>query len=111
VKKPAAFANYRYRQELFPTLTFTKAYDSLQQWYSRFNADKEYLRILYLAATTMECEVETALNLLMETEAMFSSDHVKKLVCHQKQPVVTQQVPQVNLDEYNVLLDLKEVAS
>jgi len=111
VKKPAAFANYRYRKELFPTLIFTKAYDSLQQWYSRFNADKEYLRILYLAATTMECEVETALNLLMETEAMFSSDHVKKLVCHQKQPVPTQQVPQVNLDEYNVLLDLKEVAS
>ena len=111
VNKPAAFANYRYRKELFPTLIFTKAYDSLQQWYSPFNADKEYLRILYLAATTMECEVETALNLLMETEAMFSSDHVKKLVCHQKQPVVTQQVPQVNLDEYNVLLDLKEVAS
>jgi len=25
--------------------------------------------------------------------------------------VPTQQVPQVNLDEYNVLLDLKEVAS
>ena len=67
MNKPAAFANYRYRKELFPALIFTKAYDSLQQWYSRFNADKEYLRILYLAATTMECEVETALNLLMET--------------------------------------------
>jgi hypothetical protein len=47
----------------------------------------------------------------METEVMFSSDHVKELVCNQKQPVPTQQVPQVNLDEYNVLLDLKEVAS
>jgi hypothetical protein len=44
VNKPAAFANYRYRKELFPALIFTKAYDSLQQWYSPINADKEYLR-------------------------------------------------------------------
>lgn len=111
VKKPAAFANYRYRQELFPTLAFRKAYDWLVQWYSPYNADKEYLRILYLAATTMESEVETALVLLMETEAMFSSDHVKELVCSKKQPVPALKVPQVNLDEYNVLLEVKEVAS
>lgn len=111
VKKPAAFANYRYRQELFPTLIFRKAYDCLQQWYSRFNADKEYLRILYLAATTMESEVETALSLLMEKQAMFSCDHVKELVCNKKQAVPALKVAQVNLDEYNALLDLKEVAS
>jgi hypothetical protein len=110
VKKPAAFANYRYRQELFPTLAFRKAYDRLVQRYSGYNADKEYLRILYLAATTMESEVETALVLLMETEAMFSSDHVKELVCSKRQPVPALAVPQVNLDEYNVLLDVKKVA-
>jgi len=111
IKKPAAFANYRYRQELFPTLTFRKAYDSLAQWYSPYHADKQYLRILYLAATTMESEVETALVLLMETEAMFSSDHVKELVCNKKQPVPTLEIPRVNLEEYNVFLDVKEVAS
>jgi predicted transcriptional regulator len=80
------------------------------QRYSGYNADKEYLRILYLAATTMESEVETALVLLMETEAMFSSDHVKELVCSKRQPVPALAVPQVNLDEYNVLLDIKKVA-
>lgn len=111
IKKPAAFANYRYRQELFPTLTFRKAYDSLAQWYSPYHADKQYLRILCLAATTMESEVETALVLLMETEAMFSSDHVKEVVCNKKQPVPTLEIARVNLEEYNVLLDVKEVAS
>ena len=105
VKKPAAFAHYQYRDELFPTVTFRKAYDCLRKWYSPFNADKEYLRMLYLAANTMETEVETALLLLMETGAMFSSDHVKELVCNKKQRVPAMKVPQVKLDEYNLLLE------
>ena len=29
VRKPGAFARYRYREELFPTLTFRRAYDAL----------------------------------------------------------------------------------
>lgn len=110
VKKPAAFANYQYRQELFPTVTFRKAYDSLKKWYSPFNADKEYLRILYLSATTMESEVEASLILLMEAEGMFSSDHVKELVCNKKQVTPTLKVPLVKLEEYNLLLTQKEVA-
>jgi hypothetical protein len=111
VKKPAAFANYKYKQELFPTVTFNKAYESLQKWYSPFNSDREYLRILYLAATTMESEVETALILLMENNAMFSSAHVKELVCTQKQQAPDMNAPQVKLDEYDALLSLKEAAS
>jgi len=65
VRKPGAFANYRYRDELFPTLTFRRAYDLLQtQQPSR--ADREYVRILHLAATTSELEVDTALLLLLD---------------------------------------------
>ena len=65
LRKPGAFANYRYRDELFPTLTFRRAYDRLQtQQPSR--ADREYVRILHLAATTSEVEVDTALILLLE---------------------------------------------
>ena len=29
VRKPGAFANYRYHDDLFPTLTFRRAYDAL----------------------------------------------------------------------------------
>ena len=68
VRKPGAFANYRYRDELFPTLTFRRAYDRLQaQQPSR--ADREYVRILHLAATTSELEVDTALLLLLDAGA------------------------------------------
>lgn len=66
VRKPGAFANYRYRDELFPSLTFRRAYDALiGQQPSR--ADKEYLGVLHLAATTSESEVETALTLLLDS--------------------------------------------
>src|SRR5947209_12751660 len=61
VRKPGAFAAYQYRDELFPTTTFRLAYDRLlADWPKR--ANQEYVRILYLAATTSESEVETALD-------------------------------------------------
>jgi hypothetical protein len=109
VKKPGAFAHYQYREELFPTVIFRRAYDWLKKWYSPINADKEYLRILYLAANIMESEVETALILLMETEAMFSSDHVKELVSNKKQGAPLMKIPKVNLDTYNLLLNQGEM--
>jgi len=109
VNKPGAFENYKYRQELFPTIHFRKTYDALRGWYSPFIANKEYLRILYYAATTMESEVETALILLLEGGAMFSSDHVKELVGGKKQTAPAITPPRVNLAEYNILL--KEAAS
>lgn len=32
VRKPGAFARYRFREEIFPTLVFRRAYDALRQW-------------------------------------------------------------------------------
>ncbi|MCP5109738.1 MAG: IS21 family transposase, partial [bacterium] len=65
VKKPGAFARYRYREELFPSVTFRRSYDRLHEGRVERAADLEYLRILHLAASTMESEVETALELLL----------------------------------------------
>jgi hypothetical protein len=62
VRKPGAFARYRYREELFPTLVFRRAYDALVGWRGE-RADVEYVRILHLAAATMESLVEKALAL------------------------------------------------
>ena len=53
VRKPGAFARYRFREQLFPTMHFRLAYDALRQWRGE-RADVEYVRILHLAATTME---------------------------------------------------------
>src|SRR5260370_7269364 len=65
VRKPGAFARYRYREELFPSTTFRRAYDALRAS-NRDRADFEYVRILHLAASTMESLVEAALNALLE---------------------------------------------
>lgn len=65
VRKPGAFARYRYRDALFPTLTFRRAYDALAERLEG-GADLEYVRILHLAASTSETAVETALEDLLE---------------------------------------------
>ncbi|RPJ00273.1 MAG: IS21 family transposase, partial [Deltaproteobacteria bacterium] len=53
VRKPGAFDNYRYREELFPTHRFRMAYDGLRKWHPS-RATKEYLGILHLAARENE---------------------------------------------------------
>jgi hypothetical protein len=65
VRKPGAFAAYRYRDELFPTTTFRLAYDRLRTDGVK-RADRDYVRILHLAASTSETEVETALQIVLE---------------------------------------------
>ena len=64
VRKPGAFARYQYREALFPTLTFRRAYDALVERLGG-GADIEYVRILHLAASTSETAVEAALEELL----------------------------------------------
>ena len=64
VRKPGAFARYRYREALFPTLTFRRAYDALSERLGGA-ADVEYVRILHLAASTSESAVDRALEELL----------------------------------------------
>lgn len=79
VRKPGAFAQYRYREELFPTLVFRQAYDVLQQATSQ-RADREYVRVLHLAASRSESEVETALVLLAEQQSTPTFEAVRSLL-------------------------------
>lgn len=46
-KKPGAFARYLWREELFPSLVFRRAYDVLRSFHGE-RADAEYVRILYI---------------------------------------------------------------
>jgi hypothetical protein len=79
VRKPGAFAGYRYRDDLFPTLAFRRAYDALVAARPA-RADREYVRVLHLAASTSETEVETALGLLLEQGVPPTLDAVRELV-------------------------------
>lgn len=65
VRKPGAFENYRYREELFPTSRFRMAYDALEEQHGT-RAGKEYLRILALAANESESGVDAALRQLLD---------------------------------------------
>lgn len=80
VRKPGAFARYRYREELFPSVAFRKAYDGLRKGRSELDADREYLRLLHLAASTMEAEVEGALVQLLERGEAPTKEAVSKLI-------------------------------
>jgi transposase InsO family protein len=79
VRKPGAFENYRYRQDLFPTYRFRIAYDALKK--SRATrASKEYLRILHLAARENETAVDAALRQLIEGEKTITYEAVEAIV-------------------------------
>ena len=78
VRKPGAFARYRFREQMLPTMTFRLAYDALRKWRGE-RADVEYVRILHLAATTMESTVDSALALLLEAAEPFDYAAVREL--------------------------------
>lgn len=110
VRKPGAFAQYRYRDELFPSLVFRPAYDRLLEQQPQ-RADQQYVRLLHLAATTSESEVETALGLLLEAGKLPSHDTVRELVGLRPAPVVPELSPPVlSLSSYDQLLRSQEAA-
>lgn len=79
VRKPGAFARYRYQASLFPTVTFRRAYDALTVRHGS-RADVEYVRLLQLAAHTSECAVEHTLQQLLDGSTRWDATHVKALV-------------------------------
>ncbi len=112
VRKPGAFERYRYRDDLFPSLVFRRGYDALAAAMDGRQADIEYVRTLHLAASTMESEVETALELLLEEGAVPTCDRVKALVVTAETELPDLAVPEVSLEVYDALLEgASEVAS
>jgi hypothetical protein len=110
VRKPGAFRLYRYRDALFPTEVFRRTHERLLKDLSAWASDCEYLRILHLAATTMESDVERALEQLLEAGARPSLDLVRARVAPPPAPVPALEVPTVDLAAYDTLLDAGRVA-
>ena len=86
VRKPGAFARYRFREQMFPTQSFRLAYDALRGWKGE-RADMEYVRILHLAATTMESKVDRALRRLLESGLSFDYAMVRRLSAPAPPPI------------------------
>jgi hypothetical protein len=102
VRKPGAFARYRFREELFPTLTFRKAYDALCSFGER--ADVEYVRILHLAASTSEAVVEQALATMLSSATRFDYVAVKAIAKPDRPAVPLVTIGPPDLQQYDRLL-------
>jgi hypothetical protein len=110
VRKPGAFDDYRYREDLFPTSRFRMAYDALRET-APSRASREYLQILELAARENEDLVDNALRALLEEEQAVSSQAVKEWIdCRETaRPVTDVAVETTDLFSFDVLLNHKEV--
>jgi transposase InsO family protein len=104
LRKPGGFRDYRYREALFPSVVFRQAWDQLNQWYSCRKADLIYLRVLRLAAHTLESEVADILNLLVDGQQRWDETDVARLLQPQLLPVPQLTLPQINLAQYDRLL-------
>lgn len=103
VRKPGAFARYRYREELFPSLAFRRAYDALVDARGE-RADVEYVRILHPAASTMQADVERALEAILARGGRPDFAAVKALAAPESSPVPRRHIPPPDLAVYDRLL-------
>ena len=103
VRKPGAFARYRYREDLFPSVTFRRAYDRLQATHGE-RADLEYLRILHLTTTVGEPRVLEVVQTLLDRPAAFDYAAVQACVLPPTVAIPTVRIPRPDLRVYDALL-------
>jgi hypothetical protein len=114
VRKPGAFANYRYREHLFPTSRFRMAYDLLKEVAPRC-CDRRYLEILKLAAKEGEAGVDDALRLLLQTgggqQAIVNKEGFEEFLqrCEQAPEITDIHIAEVSLASFDQLLSEAEV--
>lgn len=111
IRKPGAFQRYVYRDALFPTVVFRQSYDVLVERSEKW-ADLEYVRILHLAATTLESKVEEALSSILTDGEVPEYDTVKALAAPEDPtPCPHVDIPEPDLSAYDRLLEHQEVLS
>ena len=103
VKKPGAFARYRWREELFPSLVFRRAYDALRSFHGE-RADAHYVRILYQAAVSGEQVVERTLGELLDGGERLDADRVRHAVRPERPSVPPIAIGAPDLKAYDALL-------
>ena len=104
VRKPGAFERYRYRDALYPTSRFRVAYDALKES-DPPRGHKQYLQLLYLAATESETAVDECLRWMIDEQVSITAEAVGILI--KAEPEFSRprdaQVDEVDLVEYDEL--------
>src|SRR5438876_2808768 len=105
VRKPGAFENYRYQEDLFPT-SLRMAYDALEET-TPSRSSKEYVTILKLAAEAGEVRVDEALRELLErkAEAVITVESIGEVLAKLETipPVTLVEVAPVDLASFDQL--------
>jgi transposase len=109
IRKPGAFENYRYKQDMFPTTRFRIAYDWLKAKYPQ-SGHKKYLELLHLAAKEGETIVNNALLMIIDAGGNFDNNKIKEIVSkkldtNDKQDVT---VDTIDITSYDSFLENKE---
>ena len=111
VRKPGAFANYRYREHLFPSSRFRATYDLLRQLIPS-RCDRRYLEILEFAAKEGEARVEDALRLLLASVSSRQTIADKQAFeqflkrCEQAPEILDVPIQEVSLLSFDQLLSM-----
>lgn len=109
VRKPGAFENYRYREELFPTSRFRMAWDALRET-TPLRANKRYLELLQVAAEEGDARADDALRSLLEQgeigEGKLNGDALRALLQQSAPPPPPTRiaVADVSLESFDELL-------
>lgn len=105
VRKPGAFENYRYKEDLYPSSWFRIAYDWLKL-NMPMQANKQYVKILYYAAKESQEKTEHAIRYLIENGEEVTELNVKQQVeeRHQPIPLTEVNVQHNNIELYDQLL-------
>jgi transposase len=113
VRKPGAFENYKYREELFPTSYFRMAYDQLLETHSQKVAVKNYLKLLELAAHESQDAVHEVLRLKIQSGESIDVAEIRLLVVKAAEiPLATNvDVEPPSLSEFDCLLDHPDMES
>ena len=111
VRKPGAFANYRYRADLFPTHRFRAVFDYFKERWPQ-TGHKRYLQTLYLAAKESESRVDRALESLIQQGEPFDYETIERRV--KSEPPANSRtevtITPINLLDYDRLLAESEVS-
>jgi hypothetical protein len=114
VRKPGAFANYQFRQELYPTQNFRLAFDVACAQQGERDGIRTYLKLLYLAKhvglEAVEQELAHALASNVDIDAKAIEANLKATsTIPESFHAVDPEVETPDLDDYNSLLEHKEV--
>jgi transposase len=106
VRKPGAFENYKYKQDLFPTTFFRIAYDLLMEANAEKTAVKHYLQLLYWAAKNGEDKINLILKQVIESGNPIDIGYIKQQAAITPDPAIDQpEVTPVDLKHYEELLE------